>query len=529
MYALRSMISPEAFLLDFLITLRLWHPATLQACVLATRSPSTDALEAVSPPCIQLIIGTARRALGAAHADASPPELQRSPRKAVPARESLHAAVASTFSTFARRVGLAVQSGGYVLSDRTELTERLREMGSTWWEGHAEKMLLEQPRMYNSLTLKHKKTGGGTDADKEAFIFYCLGLGFPGAFRVTPHAVFLVLRSSSQALASEFRCSIVRVGTYCMKLADGCHNAGTGIADFGRRQRNCQSDVAVGNRVERAAGEGLALMLPEKTITIVDEGAEVVRIEKFFPNELVFDKWFERSGYSDLVEEDSNKAHHLYAFLEDGGTYYAMSNSRVRMQNITSSRNSARRGRSNEEDHADGGSDANGRHAQDESGEQGDPPEASAVPALAAVTASAAAEWDRLAKKGAALLARLWATITSVAAALARFWAHVVGALVETAAPQPQTQAQRQPAQTREVATNAAPAARVRAPCRWQQAAAPVFVGCRLARGLGASAGGGRVQGCVGLRRQASRVNRSGTRLIGMHGSMCARQPCTFV
>ena len=76
----------------------------------------------------------------------------------------------------------AVQSGGYVLSDRLELAARLREMGSCWWEAHAEKLLFEQPRVYNALALKHKKLSGGTDAEKEAFIFFYLGLGFPGAY-----------------------------------------------------------------------------------------------------------------------------------------------------------------------------------------------------------------------------------------------------------------------------------------------------------------------------------------------------------
>ena len=220
-------------------------------------------------------------------------------------------------------------------------------------------------------------------------------------------------------------------------------------------------------------------MLPEKTIHIVDEGAEVTKIEKWFPNELVFDKWFERSGYSDLVKIGTNKAEHLYAELEDGATYHAMSNSRVRMQNITSSSNGRRREDGDDDDRNSGGS--NGSSGQRHSDGMGDPHEASAAPALAAVSASAAAEWDKVATRGAALLRRLWATMAAAVAALAAFWAHAVGALVETAAPQPE-HAQQQRAQAPAASLTAARALQARPRARLRLSRAPVLglgaVGC---------------------------------------------------
>lgn len=336
-----------------------------------------------------------------------------------------------------------------MLADRAELAARLRAMGSTWWEAHAEKLLFEEPRAYNSLALKHKKLSGGTEEEKEAFIFYCLGLGFPGVVSFgmsVPHVACKVSLNAYQRRLEAVSGPDGRWGCImaCSSRCAACKSAPATCLPELRALRSSQHKCCTNvkehrqqsNRsVLRRAGEGLALMLPEKTIYIVDEGAEVTKIEKWFPNELVFDKWFERSGYSDLVKAGTNKAQHLYALLEDGATYHAMSNSRVRLQSITAGTRSKRiDGNDNEGTNSGPGGSSRGGGQGDGAGE---PHEASAAPALAAVAASAAAEWDKVATRGAALLRRIWAAIASAIAALAAFWAHAVGALVETAAPQP--------------------------------------------------------------------------------------------
>jgi hypothetical protein len=188
-----------------------------------------------------------------------------------------------------------------------------------------------------------------------------------------------------------------------------------------------------------AAGE--ALNFYNRTITILDDSSDVPKIEKVFPNEQVFDKWFMQSGYSDLVEEGTCKAYHMFATLKDGGTYRALTRKIQVIDSTGSSWHVRQRSRGHDDDDSnDGGSEGSGGGA---SSQDGAPSGKEIMDAFVAdknekftkATASDAKEWDKLARRGAAVLARLWAGVCSLVAALARWWSQAVGAVVNAVAP----------------------------------------------------------------------------------------------